>query len=227
MPGSEDVVTDLYAMTPRQAIATIRDVGAEDPATLIRDHSAAGLVRSFALRQVTIDAQGNRTEVRGRAIQTQTWERMIRDGVDGDVWGGGTVRLPRSELLGGEAALHITGVAFHPDDIQRLADQQRPPLQPPRKRAPTSPASQVEAAAQATAAVEQLTDTPPRRRPNASAIPPGAILCTVNQAKEALGIGHTKVYELLKAGRLTRAEGVAGTRITVASVMALAGAADR
>lgn len=224
MPRSEDVVTDLYAMTPKQAIEVISAAGADDPATLIRDHSAAGLVRSFALRHVTIDAQGNRTVVRGRAIQTHTWERMIRDGVDGNVWGGGTVRLPGSELVGGEAALHITGVAFHPDDIRRLADQQRPPLQPPRKRAPTSPAPQAEAVAQATAAVEQVTDTPPTRRPNAAAIPPGAILCTVKQAKEALGIGHTKVYELLKTGRLTRAEGVAGTRITVASVMALAGA---
>lgn len=224
MPRSEDVVTDLYAMTPKQAIEVISAAGADDPATLIRDHSAAGLVRSFALRQVTIDAQGHRTVVRGRAIQTHTWERMIRDGVDGDVWGGGTVRLPGSDLVGGEAALHVTGVAFHPDDIRRLADQQRPPLQSTRRRASTSPAPQAEAVAQATAGVEQLTDTNPRRRPNASAIPPGAILCTVSQAKEALGIGHTKVYELLKAGRLTRAEGVAGTRITVASVMALVGA---
>ena len=217
-------MTDLYAMAPKQAIEVISAAGADDPATLIRDHSAAGLVRSFALRHVTIDAQGNRTLVRGRAIQTQTWDRMIRDGVDGDVWGGGTVRLPGSELIGGEAALHITGVAFHPDDIRRLADQQRPPLQPPRKRASTSPVPQVHGDKPTPTVVEQATDARSNRRPNAAAIPPGAILCTVNQAKEELGIGHTKVYELLKAGRLTRAEGVAGTRITLASVMALAAA---
>ncbi len=227
MPRSEDVVTDLYAMTPRQAIEVISAAGVQDPATLIRDHSAAGLVRSFALRHVTIDAQGNWTTERGRAIQAHIWERMIRDGVDGDVWGGGTVRLPGSDLVGSEAALHITGVAFHPDDIRRLADQQRPPLQLTRRPASTSPAPQSKAVAQAPAAAVQMTDTPPKRRPNASAISPGAILCTVNQAKEALGIGHTKVYELLKAGRLTRAEGVAGTRITVASVMALAGVVDQ
>lgn len=46
MPSSEDMVTDLYAMTPRQAIEVISEAGADDPATLIRDHSAAGLVRS-------------------------------------------------------------------------------------------------------------------------------------------------------------------------------------
>jgi hypothetical protein len=223
MPGSEDVVTDLYAMTPKQAIEMISAAGADDPAKLIRDHSAAGLVRSFALRHVTINAQGNRTTERGKAIQAHIWERMIRDGVDGDVWGGGTVRLPGSELVGGEAALHITGVAFHPDDIRRLADQQRPPLPPTRKLTSTPPAPQAEAVTQAPVAVEQVKDAPPKRRPNAAAIPPGAILCTVKQAKEALGIGHTKVYELLKAGRLTRAEGVAGTRITVASIKRLAG----
>ena len=227
MPGSEDVVTDLYAMTPRQAIDVISEAGVEDPATLIRDHAAAGLMRSFALRQVTIDAQGDRTVARGRAIQTHTWERIIRGGVDGDVWGGGTARLPGSELVDGETALHITGVAFHPDDIRRLANQQRPPIQSSQKRPSTSPAPEAVASAPTAATVEQVTDTPPKRRPNGTAIPPGAILCTVKQAKEALGIGHTKVYELLKAGRLTRAEGVAGTRITVESVKALATSAER
>lgn len=59
LPGSEDAVNDDYAMTPRQAIAVVQASGAEDATKLIGDHAAAGLVRSYAQVQSTIEASGS------------------------------------------------------------------------------------------------------------------------------------------------------------------------
>lgn len=50
------MVTDQYAMTPWQALATIKAAGVNDAAKLIRDHAVAGLMRSYAHLQVTISA---------------------------------------------------------------------------------------------------------------------------------------------------------------------------
>ncbi len=69
MPEKGDVVTDQYAMTPKQALTVIEAAGVDDAAKLIRDHAAAGLVRSYAQLQVTIAADGGRQELRGGRIQ--------------------------------------------------------------------------------------------------------------------------------------------------------------
>ncbi len=129
---------DPYSITPKQALGLITAVGVEDAAKLIRDYAAAGLVRSYALRQITIDAKGSRHEVRGGRVPPSTWERIIAADVDQDIWSGGTARLPGSDLIGGDPAIHVTAVAFHSDDINRLADHQH--LQPSIQRT-VSPAT--------------------------------------------------------------------------------------
>jgi excisionase family DNA binding protein len=48
------------------------------------------------------------------------------------------------------------------------------------------------------------------------------LLVSPKDAQRILGIGHTKIYELLKAGALTRVKLGAATRISVASIHALA-----
>lgn len=211
-------MNDDYAMTPRQAIEVVQATGAEDAAKLIGDHAAAGLVRSYAQVQLTIDAAGQRTSRLGARIDAEVWERMIRAGVDGDAWTGGTVRLPGSDLVGGEPAMNITGIAFHPADIHRLALQQRPTPQPSRKakqQPSPSPADETDAKA------------PSKRKrkapPDLSPLHSGAIHLTVEQTKAALSIGHTTFYKLLNAGKLERAPSKTGTRIMAASVRRYAG----
>ncbi|MCI1141923.1 hypothetical protein MOP88_05755 [Sphingomonas sp. WKB10] len=134
-------MTDQYAMTPKQALAMIEAAGVEDAAKLIRDHAAAGLIRSYAQLQVTIAADGGRHEVRGGKVQSATWERVVAAGADADVWSGGTVRLVGSDLIGGTPAIHVTGVTFHLSDIERLANQQRPSVEggKPQQNASVAP----------------------------------------------------------------------------------------
>jgi hypothetical protein len=62
-----------------------------------------------------------------------------------------------------------------------------------------------------------------RASPDLTEIPPGAILCTIKQAGEALGFGRTKVNELMNAGQLERREINGAVRITVESVRSAAG----
>lgn len=217
-------MTQFYAMTPKQAMDAIAAAGVEDAARLIRDHAAAGLVKSYAQIQVTLDARGERRTVRGAAVAAETWERMIRDGLDGDVWGGGTVRLAGSELIGGIAALHVTGIAFNPADVERLARQQRPTPQP------SQPVKHERAPAMVAAIATPTQEPTPgptvacgRKVPDLTALHAGALHLTVAQTKAALSIGHTTLYKLLNAGNLERAPSKAGTRITAESVRRYAG----
>jgi hypothetical protein len=213
------VVDDPYSITPKQALGLIAAAGVEDAAKLIRDYAAAGLVRSYALLQITIDAKGRRHEVRGGRVPPYTWERIIAADVDQDIWSGGTARLSGSDLIGGDPAIHVTAVAFHSDDIMRLADHQH--LKPPAKRAvsPVSPTPGIDADA-------APTPKPIKKQqaPDLNALHSGALLLTVNQAMAALAIGRTKVYELINEGTLERPDG--GTRVTAGSVRKYAGLSD-
>ncbi|WP_288338456.1 helix-turn-helix domain-containing protein [uncultured Sphingomonas sp.] len=216
-------MTDQYAMTPKQALAMIEGTGVEDPAKLIRDHAAAGLIRSYAQLQVTIAPDGGRHEVRGGKVQPATWERVVAAGADADVWSGGTVRLVGSDLIGGTPAIHVTGVTFHLSDIERLANQQRPSVEggKPQQNVSVAPNESGEDQGPTQKSARQK-----RPQPDPTAIQPGAILCTIKQAGEALGIGRTKVNELMTSGRLIRKRIDGGVRIEVASVRSLAEISD-
>lgn len=210
-------MTDTYAMTPKQALEVIEATGAEDPARLIADHAAAGLVRSYAQVQQTIEAGGERNVVRGARVQPAVWERMIAEGVWRQAWTGGTVRMVRSDLIGGAPAVHVTGFAFHPADVERLANQQHP--------TPQGAAKHTKVAAQVQTEIsegELVTVTPPPQKPQPSAIPPGALLATVKQAEAALGFGRTKINGLMNDGTLVRVKKGHAVRIEVASIRAFA-----
>lgn len=216
MPGRENAFNDTYAMAPRQALNAIEAVGVQDAAKLVRDHAAAGLIRSYAQLQVTIEAGGDRHEVRGGKVLPSTWERIIAADVDHDVWSGGTARLAGSGLIGGTPAILVTGVAFHPDDIKRLANQQQPKPSVERVVSPESPTPGDEAGPP-----PMLTRVEKRQVLDLTALHSGALLLSVKQTMAALAIGRTKVYELIKEGKLDRPDGE--TRITAASVRRYAG----
>lgn len=171
------------------------------------------------MSQVTIDARGGRACVRGGAIAPDAWERMISEGVDRDVWDGGTVRLSGSDLVGGVPALHVTGVAFHTDDIESLAKQQRPT----GGRTPATRATVAQAPATINDVEEAVVAKPERQRqaPDLSVLHSGALLLTVKQTEAALARGRTWIYDRIKEGKLEQPEG--DSRITAASVRRCAG----
>ncbi|MEH3103698.1 MAG: hypothetical protein PGN12_07305 [Sphingomonas phyllosphaerae] len=129
------------------------------------------------------------------------------------------MRLTGADLIGGKPAVSITGIGFNDKDLQRLIEhQQGGAPKPAAKKAPVATVEHVD--------VPQPFTTP-KRRPDPSAIPDGAFLATVKQVEAALGFGRTKVNELMNQGRLERVAIDGGVRITVASVMALAGATEK
>ena len=222
LPAREDVVTDTYAMAPKQALEVIEATGAEDAARLLADHAAAGLVRSYAQILQSIDAKGQRSVVRGGRVPPEVWERMIGAGVYRDAWTGGTVRLDGSDLIGGVPAVHVTGFAFHPADVERLANQQRPPHRQAKARR-----VKVERTAAVKEEADQVpaaTPTRPHKAPDLSVLHSGALLLTVKQTEAALARGRTWVYDRIKEGKLVQPEG--DTRITAESVRRLAGFAE-
>lgn len=220
--AGEMQLTDQYTIAARQALELIGSAGGADAAKLIRDHAAAGLLRSYALSQVRIDARGGRFQVRGAAVAADVWERIIGEGIDGDVWSGGTVRLPGSDLIGGVPALHITGVSFHRADVDAIVRQQQSSLVPAPQQRQSAPLRQT---------VDELTECastvkakPQRQAPDLSILQSGALLLTVKQTEAALARGRTWIYARIKEGKLEQPQG--DTRITAASVRRCAGIAD-
>lgn len=215
-------LTDQYAITPRQAVELIESAGVADATKLIRDHAAAGLLRSYALSQVSIDARGGRTQVRGAAVTPDAWERIVSEGNEGDVWSGGMVRLSGSDLVGGVPALHITGVSFHRVDVAAIAKgQQSSPVEASEPRRSAPPA---QAIAELTARTSTIETKPQRQAPDLSTLQSGALLLTVKQTEAALARGRTWIYARIKEGKLVQPDG--DTRITTSSVRQCAGLID-
>lgn len=212
------MLTAFHPVPPAKAIQLVEAAGVANAAQLIRDFTAAGLVKSYALVLETIEPSGSRTCVRGGTVPAELWQRVVNDGVEDAAWIGGTVRLAGADLIGGAPAVSITGIGFNDKDLQRLIEHQQGGV--PRPVARKAPAATVEPVG-----VPQPAAAP-KRRPDPGAIPDGALLATVKQVEAALGFGRTKVNELMNQGRLQRVAIDGGVRITVASVMALSGAAN-
>lgn len=212
-------MTAFHPVPPAKAIQRVEAAGISNAAQLIRDFTAAGLVKSYALVLETIEPAGSRTCVRGGTIPAGLWQRVVNDGVEDSAWIGGTVRLAGADLIGGKPAVFITGIGFNDKDLQRLIEHQQGGVPKPAAKKTSVPIVESVGALQST--------TSPKRRPDPGAIPDGALLATVKQAEAALGFGRTKVNELMNQGRLERIVIDGGVRITVESVKALATSAGR
>lgn len=218
------ILNTFLTITPMKAVELVEAAGIEDARRIIADFAAAGLVKSYALKIETIDARGARHCARGPTIPEEVWQRVVLGDLADDVWSSGTVRLAGSELLGGDPATIVTGVTFNPKHIAWLiAHHQGAPTARRRKRkAKVAPNA---AAAEAVDKAEvDVPDAPPsRRKADPAAIPPGALLASMEQAESALGVSRGTIYNLLKRGKLIRAEtGLRSVSIEVASIKAFA-----
>lgn len=218
----------LQPLTPHQAVAFIEKAGVVDADRLILDYAATGHLRAQALIIETATAAGERIDQHA-SIPKDLWKRIIREGVQADVWPGGTVRLPGSDAVDGPPAVNLTCIRFEVLDLFKLIRSQGAAFPAMTAETTVTPAlpEQVPAPEQETTALTPaLAKGRKRRSADMSAIPAGALLISVGDMMAALGIGRTKAYELINSGKVERREVDGAPRITVASVKALAGVAD-
>lgn len=206
-------------MPPSTAIEVVTSYGVPNPATVIRDYAAAGIVRTTAKVLEWIDGTGIHTTGHNEEVSTDLWKRIVREEADVGIWLAGTARMERGMPTDDQPHVILTGIRFKTLDIHKVGWSHRGYIMPKASKEAIGgePGDAVKTQ-------EPVASTSPRTRrsPDASAIPPGAILCTIKQAGDALGIGRTKVNDLMNNGRLVRSKIDGGVRITVASVMALA-----
>lgn len=211
----------FYPIAPLKAVEFVEAAGVSGGRRLIADFAAAGMMKSYALVIETIEVGGARHSVRDSTVSSALWDRIIRAGLVDEVWTGGTVRLPAAHLVGGEPEVRITGIRFSEKHLGRLVEH--------HTGAQAQPAPAVKAPEAAAIIVDEShepTATPTRRQPDLNAIPPGALTVTVSQAQAALGLGRTKINELMNDGRLVRRKIDRSVRIEVASIYALIGIAS-
>ena len=224
-------MTAFHPLPPKKAIQLVEEAGVQDAALMIRDYAAAGIVKSYAMVVETISVDGGRSCVRDAAIPVTLWHRMIEEGADEGIWTGATVRLASIDATA-VPKVNITGVRFNEGDLHKLvALLGNGAVAAPDVR--TTPAVEASAPVGVHDArmedVPAIVDTPAprktreRRQPDPSILMPGKLLLTVAETQAALGLGRTKVNELMNDGRLVRQHIDGGVRIEVASVKALAG----
>lgn len=202
-------MTKFRPIIARDAVCIVEAAGLPDGRRILADFAAAGLTKAYAQSIETIEVAGTTTCVRGSAIPADLWKRIIREGVVDDVWTGGTVRLQSSGLIGGLPEVLITSIGYNADHVERVADQHGGDR---AKRAPSL--SDVTVADEPDAPAPQSVNT----SPDVTAIPDGALLVTVKQACAALGLGRTKVNELMQSGMLVRVKIDGATRIDADSI---------
>ncbi|GHH16175.1 hypothetical protein GCM10008023_19880 [Sphingomonas glacialis] len=208
-----------------KAAQVVEAAGIEDAQTIIADFAAAGLVKAYALAIETIDATGNSASFRGATVPVDFWQRLILDSIVADVWVSGTFRLAGSELIGGAPAAVVTGITFNAKHIEWLiAHHEGTPIARRRKRKAKG-APKPAAARPVDEVVVDVADVRPlRRKADPAAIPPGALLASMEQTMQALNKSRGTIYNLIEQGKLTRKEtGLRSVSIEVASIRAFAG----
>ncbi|MCD2325021.1 hypothetical protein LQ953_13435 [Sphingomonas sp. IC-56] len=206
---------------PRRAAAIIEEAQLGDPMRILVDFAAAGLVKGYARLIETAHADGTCAEVRDSRVPREVWKRIIEQGCAADILAVGTVRLPGSHLRGGEPSMSVIGIRFDDVSLQAVIEQHSAEARPLRalRAAPgvITPPQPVAAPA----AISAQPAAAPRSQSPAASIPEGAVTVTVQQAMAALGLGRTKVNQLMGQGRLTRVKVDTRTLITVDSIRTL------
>ena len=212
-------MTAFNTISPQSAAALITQAGMGDPMAVLANHGMSGSIKGYADWMEKVQPNGSREEVRLKRIPREMWRRIIYEGKTADV-ATGTVHLDGSSDFGGGPKCAIVGILFDDMSLQATIARHsaKPRGYPARPKAP--PPARI-----STASLSAVCGTPPvdhippeRRRPDPSAIPPGAITVTVKQAMAATGLGRTTIDGLMKRGVLERVKVGSRTLITVASI---------
>ena len=207
-------------ITPRHAAELIEQAGIGEPANVLVGSSSIGLVKGYARMIDTKSSDGSHSEVRDSRIPRVLWRRIADAELGEQILSSFTVHLVEGP---GDPAVAISGIRFDDKSLRAVIAQHSAAPRP----ADEIVAARMTRAVSLPAVAPQKIDVPPppvetasRARPVLSALPEGAVLVTVNQAMAALGLGRTKVNELMVMGTLVRVKIDTRTLITTESIRA-------
>jgi hypothetical protein len=215
-------LTVFRPILARQAAELIEAAGIPDARRLLIDSAAADLVKAYALVMETIKRPGVPKVDRGSTIPVHVLRRVVSQGAADDLWSGGTVHLPGSDLIGGAPEINLTTVSFNEKHLRRLINHHGGGSADAHARVPVRPMQPALSHDEVLADAEVLIGVPePTRvqgRPDPSAIPLGALTVTMKQAMAATGLGRTTVDKLCNTGKLTRVKVGGRALITTESI---------
>lgn len=203
---------------PAKAIKLVKSRDLDGACALLADFAAAGLIKTYALVRETKPIGGPTELVRDSQIPAAEWSRIILSDKISSALNGGTVRLEGSLLEGGIPSVQITGISFSETSLIKILDRYcanssgavvTPPPFP-------NPEATISGPSSASKTCEpKKEDVPPIR--------PGDLTASVAQARQATGLGRTKINALMRNGTLHIRKVGSRTLITVESIERLVG----
>lgn len=211
-------MTAFNPITPRRAVDVLEAAQLGDVVRILVDFAAAGLVKGYARSIETVDANRNRTEIRDKQIPRELWRRIVKDGRYDDVLSLGKLHLAGSGSISCEPDVSVTGIRFDAKSVQSVVEQHGGHIRPVA-RAPTA-SKPHEMNAPLPTLNRQIEPASPliAAAPIPVGIPEGAVTVTVKQAMAAMGLGRTKINELMTDGTLSRIKVGGRTLIAVGSI---------
>lgn len=207
-------MTAFVPISPTGARQILKGISQVDEGVFLSNFVEAGPVRAYAAVIETLSAEGGRTEVRDGRIPPMLWRRIVAEGKLQQVLSSGSVRLEGDGLVGGRPAVMITGVRFNEANVRHIAHQHaafpppitafpiaNPAVKPAKVVAPRS--EQVPAERDAPPLIIVAEHAPPlspaAKTPTARrGLAPDDVTVSIAEACEILGIGRTKLNELIK-----------------------------
>lgn len=208
-------------IAPRHAASLVDEASLGEAAKVLVDFAAAGLVKGYARLIESVDAAG-RTEVRDSRIPRDLWRRIADAGKSDQVLSAAKISLEAGPV---EPAVEITGIRFDDKSLQSVIAQHSAAARPIDETSASMPTGRADPVTELEPREIEIpivaASSSPKVRPALSALPEGAVLVTVNQAMAALGLGRTKVNDLMTKGTLVRVKIDTRTLITTESIRSM------
>lgn len=200
-------------ISPAAARQLLHGVSDADAGEFLSAFVEAGRIKAYADVVETLPAVGD-PKLGGR-IPTALWRRIVAEGKLVQALTLASVKLDGDGLVGGKPAVMITGIRFNADDVKRVATQHGPT--PPEPTVPAIVVTPIVSAKRSAKPVAPPPSKPPLIEIMETAAPPvlkpakapapakvrhglpaDAVTVTIKEACDILGVGRTKLNELMK-----------------------------
>ncbi|MGB5777579.1 MAG: helix-turn-helix domain-containing protein [Allopontixanthobacter sediminis] len=202
---------------PEKAIQATEAAGLHNAKAVLADFAAAGLIKTYALTRETGAVGGSVETVRDAQVPAGMWKRIVAENKVSHAMNGGTIRLEGSHLQGGAASVQITGISFSETSLAKVLERYcRTSNRSPSSGPTPSPSLSPVKGSAPVADVRKAKKVAPQ-------IKPGDIFASIAQTEQVLGLGRTKVNDMIKQGILDIKKVGRRTLVTVESIERFSG----